>query len=329
MKYCTQLLLAAAVLGIIARRGRRLAAARKQGPAANDNLNAVLWDQTRGRGASDMTQAYVLARIRLDEALADKNWTADPSVQTGDFANKPPAVVLDVDDTVLNTSQYQAWNVKAGTSFSPKTWTPYVNSQDRLRHPGCGRIHPICGVQRRQGLLCHQPHQGGGAGDGRAAERARLPDGRQCRHPPHRQGARRTGARPRARGAPSSPRTIACCFWSATISATSPMPIKARSRSARKSSTTTRRIGARTGSPSPIPTYGSWESAAYGHDFKTPPEEQRQKKIEALKAWGGRRLSSRCAGCPDFRPAEDLRGRAAIPLRSCAPYRPDRLPAGR
>ncbi|TMJ36140.1 MAG: 5-nucleotide phosphatase, partial [Alphaproteobacteria bacterium] len=37
----------------------------------------------------------------------------------------------------------------------------------------------------------------------------------------------------------------------------------------------------------PNPTYGSWESAAYGHDFKTPPEEQRQKKIDALKTWSG------------------------------------------
>ena len=37
----------------------------------------------------------------------------------------------------------------------------------------------------------------------------------------------------------------------------------------------------------PNPTYGSWESAAYAHDFKTPPEEQRQKKLDALKAWSG------------------------------------------
>ncbi|HTN95886.1 MAG TPA: 5-nucleotide phosphatase, partial [Nordella sp.] len=37
----------------------------------------------------------------------------------------------------------------------------------------------------------------------------------------------------------------------------------------------------------PNPTYGSWESAAYGHDFKAPPEEQRLKKLDALKAWSG------------------------------------------
>jgi acid phosphatase len=37
----------------------------------------------------------------------------------------------------------------------------------------------------------------------------------------------------------------------------------------------------------PNPAYGSWESAAYGHDFKTPPEEQRRKKLDGLKALGG------------------------------------------
>ena len=37
----------------------------------------------------------------------------------------------------------------------------------------------------------------------------------------------------------------------------------------------------------PNPTYGSWESAPFGHDFKTPAEDQRQKKLDALKAWSG------------------------------------------
>ena len=48
-------------------------------------------------------------KIRLDEALADKNWTAAPVEQKGDFRNLPPAVVLDVDETVLDNSPYQVW----------------------------------------------------------------------------------------------------------------------------------------------------------------------------------------------------------------------------
>jgi hypothetical protein len=31
---------------------------------------------------------------------------------------------------------------------------------------------------------------------------------------------------------------------------------------------------------------GSWESAASGHDLKTPPQEQRQKKLDAFEGLG-------------------------------------------
>lgn len=35
------------------------------------------------------------------------------------------------------------------------------------------------------------------------------------------------------------------------------------------------------------PTYGSFESAPFGGDYKLPPEQRRQMKLDALKAWGG------------------------------------------
>ncbi len=77
----------------------------------DDNLNAVLWDQTSVEAKANALGAYALAHYRLDEALADKSWTAAPAEQTGAFQDLPPAIILDVDDTVLNTSPYQAWNV--------------------------------------------------------------------------------------------------------------------------------------------------------------------------------------------------------------------------
>lgn len=102
----------------------------------NDNLNAVLWDQTSVEAKANALGAYALAHFRLDQALSDKSWTAAPVEQTGDFADHPPAIVLDVDDTVLNTSAYQAWNVTAGTSFTPASWTAYVKSKSDSAIPG-------------------------------------------------------------------------------------------------------------------------------------------------------------------------------------------------
>ncbi|WP_247749422.1 MULTISPECIES: hypothetical protein [unclassified Rhizobium] len=43
---------------------------------ANDNLNAVLWDQTSVESKGNALGAYALGQVRLDQALADKTWTA-------------------------------------------------------------------------------------------------------------------------------------------------------------------------------------------------------------------------------------------------------------
>ncbi len=99
------------------RHGRGCHLARRPGcrsdGASNDNLNAVLWDQTSVEFKANALGAYALGRVRLDEALADKTWTAAPVEQTGAFQDLPPAIILDVDDTVLNTSAYQAWTIAA------------------------------------------------------------------------------------------------------------------------------------------------------------------------------------------------------------------------
>ena len=112
------------------------AGAQDSEPAPNDNLNAVLWTQRSVEFKGNALGAYALARMRLDEALADPTHTAAPAEQTGDFKDLPPAVILDVDETVLDTSLYQAWTVVDGQSFSPKTWTPFVNSKTSRPIPG-------------------------------------------------------------------------------------------------------------------------------------------------------------------------------------------------
>src|SRR5205085_2313495 len=94
-----------ALVDELARRGRALGAviltavtggARAQDPAPSDMLLATLWTQTSVEFKGNALTVYALGRLRLDQALADKAWTAAPAEQKGDFANLPPAVVLDV-----------------------------------------------------------------------------------------------------------------------------------------------------------------------------------------------------------------------------------------
>ena len=105
-------------------------------PPASDLLNAVLWMQRSVEFKASALTAFALARIRLDQALADSSWTGAPREQTGAYQSLPPAVILDVDETILDNSGYQAWMALRGTSFDPKTWNVYVNTVTSLAIPG-------------------------------------------------------------------------------------------------------------------------------------------------------------------------------------------------
>ena len=112
-------------------------AAAPAGPPQHDLLDAVLWMQKSVEYKAATMGAYALAQLRLDQALADPNWTAlVPKEQPGNYQSLPPAVILDLDETALDNSGYQAWNAIKDTTFDPKTWTTYVNSETSLPIPG-------------------------------------------------------------------------------------------------------------------------------------------------------------------------------------------------
>jgi 5'-nucleotidase (lipoprotein e(P4) family) len=113
------------------------APAGAQDPPANDLLNAVLWMQRSVEYKASALAAFALARIRLDQALADPTWTAIiAKEQPGSPASLPPAVILDIDETVLDNSGYQAWMTLKDTTFDPKTWNAYVNTVTSVAIPG-------------------------------------------------------------------------------------------------------------------------------------------------------------------------------------------------
>jgi acid phosphatase len=107
-----------------------------QDPPAHDGLNATLWTQRSAEFKATALAAFALARLRLDQALADPAWTAAPREQTGVFQSLPPAIIVDLDETVLDNSGYQAWMVMKDTTFDPQTWNAYVKTVSSLAVPG-------------------------------------------------------------------------------------------------------------------------------------------------------------------------------------------------
>ena len=106
---------------------------------ANANLNAVLWVQSSAEYDAAALAAYHAAAARLDAALADKSWDA---LAPGERANPdaistlPPAVILDVDETVLDNSPYQARLVRDGGAYDEATWAAWVEERSARPVPG-------------------------------------------------------------------------------------------------------------------------------------------------------------------------------------------------
>jgi 5'-nucleotidase (lipoprotein e(P4) family) len=111
-------------------------AVRAPDPPASDLLNAVLWMQRSVEFKATALTAFALARIRLDQALADPSWTGAPKEQTGAYQSLPPAIILDIDETILDNSGYQVWMTLRDTTFDPRTWNAYVNTVTSLAIPG-------------------------------------------------------------------------------------------------------------------------------------------------------------------------------------------------
>ena len=98
--------------------------------SANDNLNAVLWVQRAAEYDAVTQTVYRAATDKLDQALRNRDWNAIvPEEREGAPANLPPAVVVDVDETVLDNSPYQARLVRDGGEYNEATWDAWVREQ--------------------------------------------------------------------------------------------------------------------------------------------------------------------------------------------------------
>ncbi|MEO1269089.1 MAG: 5'-nucleotidase, lipoprotein e(P4) family [Myxococcota bacterium] len=106
------------------------------GPTHHRALDALAWTQTSTEYKANARQTYNVAKVMLDKALADTSWTAASEDQLSDFADKPPAIILDVDETVLDNSPYQARLLRDGGVYDIESWTAWCNEQAALPIPG-------------------------------------------------------------------------------------------------------------------------------------------------------------------------------------------------
>ncbi|MBQ1719580.1 MAG: 5'-nucleotidase, lipoprotein e(P4) family [Bacteroidales bacterium] len=87
-------------------------------------INATLWMQHSAEYRACCLQTYKLAKVALAENLKAKQ------------TDKPAAVVLDIDETVLDNSYYEAYMAAEATSFCDSTWAIWTSKADATEVPG-------------------------------------------------------------------------------------------------------------------------------------------------------------------------------------------------
>ncbi|MBE5254137.1 MAG: 5'-nucleotidase, lipoprotein e(P4) family [Enterobacterales bacterium endosymbiont of Blomia tropicalis] len=89
---------------------------------SQQSVLAVNWFQQSAEYDALAWQAFNSARLAFDQA---------PSL-----TSKAKAVIVDLDETMLNNSAYSAWQAKEGQPFSSKTWSAWTQARQAKAVPG-------------------------------------------------------------------------------------------------------------------------------------------------------------------------------------------------
>jgi acid phosphatase len=104
-----------------------------------ENLNSVLWVQTSAEYRASAVQTYRGAEVNLERALKDRTWTAAIE-QTGPYADLPPAIIIDLDETVLDNSAFEARLTAAHASYTEAAWNEWVKQAKSSLVPGAAEF---------------------------------------------------------------------------------------------------------------------------------------------------------------------------------------------
>ena len=121
--------------------GRAAANAGGASPSASplrdthEDLNSVLWVQTSGEFWALTSTTYNNAQVLLEQAKSQKSWSAALEQKPG-YENLPEAVIMDLDETVLDNSPAQGQSVLDRTAYLQDTWGAWVHRVAAAALPG-------------------------------------------------------------------------------------------------------------------------------------------------------------------------------------------------
>jgi acid phosphatase len=106
-------------------------------PKSHDAMFAVAWTQNSAEFQALCATVYAGARRHLDAALADTSWTALLEQGGAEFSTLPPALVIDLDETVLDNSAHAARLIVDHDEFvEDGNWRTWVEEAAAPEYPG-------------------------------------------------------------------------------------------------------------------------------------------------------------------------------------------------
>ena len=115
----------------------RLGAGSNEASIRHEGLNGTLWTQTSVEYEGVTRSIYSLATLRLEQALSDSMWTASlEQLDSRGYSSLPPAVILDVDETVLDNSAFQARLIEDDSTYNQAIWRRWVLEEKATPVPG-------------------------------------------------------------------------------------------------------------------------------------------------------------------------------------------------
>lgn len=252
---------------------------------ADDNLNAVAWSQTALEHDLVYLETYRSAQSQLLAALKDKNWDALPAEdRIVPYKGLKPAVILDIDETVLDNSPYQARLIRKGGEYNEADWAAWCKEESARALPGAVAFtqfaakHGIAVIyitNRAQDLDTATLDNLRKAGLPVSGPDAFLGLGTILR------GCDQVGTEKNCRRQLISQHYRVLMQFGDQLGDFTSVLSNTEAGRAQAMAPYTNWIGSRW-FVLPNPTYGSWEPALFNNERGTPRDQRRRQKIDAL-----------------------------------------------
>ena len=234
--------------------------------------SAVLWQQSAAEARALRYQAYALARLSLDRDLRTRQRVA-----------RKRAVVVDIDETVLDNSGYQAGLVINHQAFDDATFTAWCNRAEALAIPGAVEFLKYASSRGVTVFYVTNRHETEKAATIANLKQVGFPgvsdETVMVRTGPSSKEPRRQEISKRYRIVLLIGDNLA--DLSVVFEGKTPEERAAAVDAARN------KFGAEF-IMLPNPMYGDWESAIYGYDFKLSEAQKAERRKAALKAFPSR-----------------------------------------